>query len=80
MIFEIKLVLKGVLFYHFNVSNSLKSKIYKSKFCHLFPEQWVFAMYEHLLVLRKASLVMMSVLDQAKHCSAHQKSRSQPKS
>ena len=37
------------------------------------PISWamVFAMYENLLELRKASLDMMSVLDQAKYCSEH---------
>ena len=32
-------------------------------------------MYDHLLVLRKASLVMMSVLNHAKQCNKHQKFR-----
>jgi hypothetical protein len=43
-------------------------------------EQWVFAMYGYLHALRKASLVMLSVLDQAKHCSENQKAQCQPKS
>ena len=43
-------------------------------------EQWVFAMFDYLHVLRKASLVMLTVLDQAKHCIEHQKAQCQPKS
>ena len=37
-------------------------------------------MFDYIHVLRKASLVMLSVLDQAKHCSEHQKAQCQQKS